>query len=156
MAGICLLGLGTNLGNREANLHEAVQRLGLLMTILAHSPIYETSPWGVVDQPAFLNCCVQGKTDYLPEELMPALKQIEREMGREPTFRWGPRLIDIDLLFYDDLILNEPDLTLPHPRLPQRAFVLKPLADIAPDWIDPRTQQTVGQLLAQLESTTGL
>lgn len=84
---------------------------------------------------------------------MPALKQIEKEMGREPTFRWGPRLIDIDLLFYDDLILNQPDLTLPHPRLDQRAFVLRPLADIVPDWIDPRTQQTVRQLLAQLPAT---
>jgi len=107
------------------------------MIILAESKIYETPAWGFEDQPAFLNMAIKGKTDLQPEPLLKYLKQLEARLGREPSFHWGPRLIDIDLLFYDELVLDTPQLVIPHPRLHERAFVLVPLADIAPDLVHP-------------------
>jgi 2-amino-4-hydroxy-6-hydroxymethyldihydropteridine diphosphokinase len=118
---------------------------------LAQSPIYETSPWGYTDQPDFLNQVVQAETDLPPEQLLPHLKSIEVALGRAPNFRYGPRLIDLDILFYDDLVLQTPDLIIPHPRLTKRAFVLMPLADLAPDLRHPVLGQTVRQLLAGVD-----
>lgn len=145
------LALGTNLGDRRQNLRRAVRGLAKQMTIDRLSPIYETEPWGLTEQPRFLNLCLAGRTDLAPKPLLEAIKALEKALGRQERVRWGPRRIDIDILFYDDLILQEPGLTLPHPRLAERAFVLAPLADIAPDHRHPQTGQTVAEMLAAVD-----
>ncbi len=132
------LALGTNLGDRRANLEAALQALAARLTLTARSSIYETPPWGYADQPAFLNMVVAARTALTPLALLDWLKTLEQELGRRPSFRYGPRQIDLDILFYDDLVLDHPRLTLPHPRLHERAFVLVPLAEIAPDLVHPR------------------
>ncbi|MCA9940782.1 MAG: 2-amino-4-hydroxy-6-hydroxymethyldihydropteridine diphosphokinase [Anaerolineales bacterium] len=152
-APICYLGLGSNLGQREVHLRQAIKLLRAFMVVSAISPVYETPPWGVVDQPDFLNICVAGSTHLPPLPLLSALKRIENEMGRRATYRWGPRLIDIDLLFYGDLILETERLTIPHPHLAARAFVLAPLADIAPGYLHPQTKNSVAEMLAEVDQT---
>jgi 2-amino-4-hydroxy-6-hydroxymethyldihydropteridine diphosphokinase len=147
------LALGTNLGDRAANLRSAVAALPPTVTVLAESPVYETPPWGVTDQPAFLNMVLRGETDLGPARLLEYLKHLETELGRVAAIRWGPRLIDIDILFYDDLVRQAPGLTIPHPRLHERAFVLVPLADLAPDLIHPVLGKTVRALLAAVDTT---
>jgi 2-amino-4-hydroxy-6-hydroxymethyldihydropteridine diphosphokinase len=127
------LGLGTNLGDRAAHLEEAVRRLGELGSVAERSDVMETAPWGYADQPDFLNMVVALDTTLSPMELLSAVKRIEREMGRVPTIRYGPRTIDIDLLVYGDATVEIPELTVPHPRMHERAFVMEPLAQIAPD-----------------------
>ena len=148
-----LLALGTNLGDRLANLRAALDALPPEVVLLDKSKIYETPAWGFEDQPAFLNMAIKGGTDLEPEPLLKHLKQLETRLGREPSFHWGPRLIDIDLLFYDDLILDTPRLVIPHPRLQERAFVLVPLADIAPDFIHPILGKTIRQLLEGMDNS---
>jgi 2-amino-4-hydroxy-6-hydroxymethyldihydropteridine diphosphokinase len=123
------------------------------MRLLACSPVYETKPWGYTDQPAFLNQAVAGEANLSPVDLLTHLKKIETTLGRKPTFRYGPRQIDIDILFYDDLILQTPALILPHPRLHERAFVLAPLADIAPNLVHPGLGKSVRELLAEADRT---
>lgn len=147
------LALGSNLGDRLDNLKTAIRRMSPRVQVIAESPIYETPPWGYLEQPAFLNQVVQGNTRLKPETLLTYLKQLEIEMGRTPTVRYGPRLIDIDILFYDDLILDKPNLAIPHPHLHERAFVLVPLADIAPEYPHPVSGKTTRQLLAQVDSS---
>lgn len=131
------LALGANMGDPAANIAEAVRRLmaipGLALT--AASSLYHTAPWGVTDQPAFLNAAVLARTSLEPRELLTQTQAIERAMGRAPGLRWGPRPIDIDLLWVGDVALATPELTLPHPGLFQRGFVLLPLAEIAADRI---------------------
>jgi len=148
-----LIALGTNLGDRLANLRTALDALPPEVVILDKSKIYETPAWGFEDQPAFLNMAVKGRTDLKPEALLKHLKLLETRLGREPSFHWGPRLIDIDLLFYDDLILDTPRLVIPHPRLHERAFVLVPLTDIAPDFIHPILGKTIRQLLEGVDKS---
>jgi 2-amino-4-hydroxy-6-hydroxymethyldihydropteridine diphosphokinase len=150
-----LLSLGTNLGDRLANLRAALAALRASpgIRLLAQSRIYETPAWGYEDQPAFLNMVVQAETDLEPRLLLTRLKSLEVDLGRTPTFHWGPRLIDIDILFYGDLVLNTPELVIPHPRLQERAFVLVPLADLAPDLLHPVLHQTVAQLLASVDTS---
>ncbi len=131
------LALGTNLGERHANLRAAIEALSPDVKVIAESKVYETPPWGYENQPAFLNMAVKCETNLEPESLLKRLKQFEVQLGREQSFHWGPRLIDIDVLFYDDLILKSESLIIPHPRLHERAFVLVPLADIAPDFVHP-------------------
>jgi 2-amino-4-hydroxy-6-hydroxymethyldihydropteridine diphosphokinase len=132
-----LLGLGGNLGDVRGTLDRAVELLGEQKDsrLLARSSDYRTPPWGVEDQPPFINLCLIVETSLPPHDLLGRAQQIENKLGRDRVQerRWGPRAIDIDLLAYGDLALNDPELTLPHPRLFERAFVLVPLAEIAPD-----------------------
>jgi 2-amino-4-hydroxy-6-hydroxymethyldihydropteridine diphosphokinase len=146
------IALGTNLGDRSANLQAAIKAMLPGIYVLAESHIYETPPWGYEDQPAFLNMVIKAETELEPEPLLKYLKQLEVELGREQNFRWGPRLIDLDILFYDDIVLDSPPLGIPHPRLHERAFVLVPLADIAPDYIHPVLDKSVRELLAQVDT----
>jgi 2-amino-4-hydroxy-6-hydroxymethyldihydropteridine diphosphokinase len=141
------LALGTNLGDRPANLRAAMDALAPGIRVLDKSPIYETEPWGYTDQPSFLNMAVRAETGLSPVDLLRRLKDIEAELGRIPNFRNGPRLIDIDILFYDDLVMNTPLLVIPHPQIHKRAFVLVPLATIAPKLVHPLFDLSVGQLL---------
>lgn len=147
------LALGTNLGNRLANLRAARAALTPQMTLKAKSHIYETPPWGYTEQDAFLNQVLQVETYLEPEPLLKHLKRLEVALGRVPSFENGPRLIDIDILFYDDLVLDTPELVIPHPRLHERAFVLVPLNDIAPDLIHPQFKKTVRELLTESDTS---
>ena len=147
------LALGTNLGDRAGNLRAAMAALPPYVRVLKKSLVYETQPWGVTDQPAFLNMVLKGKTSLAPMELLKYLKELETRLGRRPSIRYGPRIIDIDMLFYDDVILKTPKLTIPHPDLHERAFVLVPLADLAPELLHPAIGKTVRQLLAELDTT---
>lgn len=145
---IVYLALGTNLGNRAANLKEAIAALSPQMEVKARSKVYETPPWGYAEQAKFLNQVVKVQTYVAPEPLLKHLKRLEVALGRKPTFQYGPRKIDMDILFYDDLILETPALTIPHPHVHERGFVLLPLMDIAPELVHPVQGKTVRDLLA--------
>jgi dihydropteroate synthase/2-amino-4-hydroxy-6-hydroxymethyldihydropteridine diphosphokinase len=147
LIGQLYLALGTNLGDRQGNLQRAIDVLGEWVAVEAISSLYETAPWGNTSQPAFLNLCLAGKTTLEPLSLLREIKEAEVALGRRPAERWGPRLIDIDILLYDDTVRQSELLTLPHPGLHERAFVLAPLAEIAPALQDPRTGQTIAELL---------
>lgn len=147
------LGLGTNLGDRFSNLVRTMEGLGTEVFITDKSPVYETQAWGVVDQPDFLNMCLAGWTKLSPFELLRFIKWLEATMGRVPTIRWGPRLIDVDILFYDELILEKPTLTIPHKGVAERATVLVPLYDIAPDLEHPISLKTIGELLETMDTS---
>jgi len=141
------LGLGTNLGDRTANINRAIDGLTEEVLITAVSPVYETDAWGVVEQPDFLNMCVAGETNLSPNSLLMFVKKLESRLGRITSERWGPRLIDIDILFYDLLVLQELALTIPHKGVANRATVLIPLADIAPDLLHPIELKRISELL---------
>jgi 2-amino-4-hydroxy-6-hydroxymethyldihydropteridine diphosphokinase len=145
------LGLGTNLGDREANLRTAKGKLSSQVKIVKESPIYVTPPWGYEDQPDFLNQVIQVTTSLEPVSLLFFLKAVEDEMGREATFRYGPRLIDLDILFYGQRVIREESLQIPHPRLHERAFVLVPLHDIAPDFVHPVLNESIYALLLKVD-----
>lgn len=144
------LGLGTNLGDARANLCRALAALRRRLDLASISSLYDTAPVGVLDQPRFLNLVCEATTDLPPGELLRLVKEIERDLGRQPTVRYGPRVIDIDILLYGCEIIDSPELTLPHPRLSERAFVLAPLAEIAANLVVPRHERTVAELLAAL------
>jgi 2-amino-4-hydroxy-6-hydroxymethyldihydropteridine diphosphokinase len=148
------LSLGSNLGDRLANLHKALTILPPNVIPLVHSSIYESEPWGYSDQPAFLNQVIKAATDLEPLVLLAFLKDTEVCVGRQETFRFGPRIIDLDILFYDDLVLNTPILMIPHPRIAERAFVLVPLAEIAPDLPHPILRKTIQQLKTEVDSSS--
>lgn len=144
------IALGSNQGERLQHLRQAVQALGACMRVERSSSVYATAAAYVEDQPPFLNAVVVGTTDLSPYTLLAELKTIEHHMGRSAGIRFGPRPIDLDILLYDDLSLATPGLTIPHPRMYERAFVLQPLAELAPQRVDPAllTQASVGQVLA--------
>ena len=144
---IVYLALGSNLDNRLANLKQAVAALSPQMEVKAKSHVYETPPWGYEDQPKFLNQVIKAKTYLDPEPLVKHIKRLEITLGRKASFQNGPRLIDIDILFYDDLILDTPSLVLPHPRLHERGFVLLPLMDIDPDLVHPVNKKSVREMV---------
>ena len=145
------LSLGSNLNDRFGNLQRAVDELHKHVKITALSPVFATQPWGDTDQPPFLNICVAAISDLAPHDLLHCVKTIETEMGREPSRHWGPRLIDIDILFYDKLVLRDEELTIPHPHLAQRAFVLAPLAVIIPEFRHPQTGLSVQEMLERVD-----
>lgn len=144
------LALGSNMGDSAANIHKAVELLSARVTDITEAPIYTSKAVGYTDQPDFLNTALRGTTSLSPEELLVFVKTIEREIGRIHRFRWGPREIDIDIIFYGDTILDIHGLTIPHPRFTERDFVLRPIYDIDPDFVDPNSGQTVQALLKAL------
>ena len=148
---IVYIALGSNMGNRLANLKNAVNNLTPQMNVLKRSNVYETPPWGYEEQPLFLNQVVMAETYMDPKPLLHHLKRLEAALGREPGVRNGPRLIDLDILFYDDLVLKTPDLEIPHPRMHERAFVLVPLNNIAPKVIHPVLNRPVRSLLGEVD-----
>ncbi len=147
---IVYLALGSNMGNRLASLKAAVNNLAPQMTVKKKSSVYETPPWGFTEQGAFLNQVVKVTTYLEPEPLLHHLKRMETALGRVPNFQNGPRLIDIDILFFDNMLINTPPLIVPHPRLHERAFVLVPLVEIEPELRHPILKGTVSKLLDDL------
>jgi len=144
------LALGSNMDDRLDALRKAVNGLRPFMTIEKISPVYETQPAYATDQPIYLNAALIGITSLQPLALLWTLKDLESEIGRMPTFRFGPRVIDIDIIFYGDQTLHVPELTIPHARLEERDFVLRPLSDIAPGWRHPKSGLTVAEMLAEI------
>ena len=141
------IGLGSNLGDRVVNLREAGQRLGAVVKIEKASQLYVAAPMGYVRDDAFVNAVIRGTTTLKPLELLQIMQAIESAMGRRPGVQYGPRPIDLDLLFYEAVQMETRKLTIPHPRIPERAFVLKPLAEIAPELMHPVLYYTISQLL---------
>jgi 2-amino-4-hydroxy-6-hydroxymethyldihydropteridine diphosphokinase len=156
------LGLGSNLGQREANLGRAIQLLSQgfdsvgRVEPLRASSVYETAPWGYTDQPPFLNCVVEAETTLPPHPLLQSVQGLEKAMGRKPGIRWGPRVIDVDILLYGNLTTDQPDLQIPHPRMSQRAFVLIPLAELAAAMVHPTLQLPIAELARQVLGQEGV
>ncbi|MBI5212770.1 MAG: 2-amino-4-hydroxy-6-hydroxymethyldihydropteridine diphosphokinase [Nitrospirae bacterium] len=144
---IVYIGIGSNIGNRRANCAKAIEELKSKgITVEKISSMHETEPWGLKEQPKFINMAVEAETSMSPEELLSVLKCVEKNMGREDAVKWGPRIIDLDILFYDDVVINMEHLQIPHPLLHKRDFVLLPLSEIAPDKLHPVLKKTVIQL----------
>ncbi len=155
------LGLGSNRGDRLANLQAAVAALAPAVRVLRQSAVYETEPWGYAEQARFLNMALEAETELSPAELLQHIKQVEQQVGRVASFRYGPREIDIDILLYGDTQVEQQSvlgaaegiLQIPHPRLAERAFVLVPLAELAPELPVPGSGRSVGQLLAAQDAS---
>lgn len=144
------IALGGNLGDRKGSLHAALMEISRFSEIVRVSSFYETEPVGFASQPPFLNAVAQLRTDLEAREVLNQLLAVEKKLGRERAIRNGPRVIDLDLLLYDDAIIDEPGIEVPHPRLHERRFVLTPLAELAPDLVHPIFQHTMAALLASL------
>lgn len=151
---IVYIGIGSNLGNRQKNCCRAIELLekkGIVVKKI--SSVYDTEPWGVTDQPRFINIAIEVETKLEPYQLLIALKDIEKEIGRGETFKWGPRIVDMDILLFDDLFLQDNSLQIPHPLMHKRDFVLKPLCEIAPEKIHPLLKVRICDLLKELEKS---
>jgi 2-amino-4-hydroxy-6-hydroxymethyldihydropteridine diphosphokinase len=151
---IAYIGIGSNLGNRQKNCLRAIEFLekrGII--VKKRSSMYETEPWGVKDQPQFINMALEVETGLEPHELLRILKDVEKEVGRGATFKWGPRIIDLDILLFNDLFLRGDNLQIPHPLMHKRDFVLKPLCEIAPERIHPLLKVKMCDLLQELEKS---
>lgn len=150
------VGLGSNVGDRAANLRLGIDGLVELLTDLRHSNVYETQPVHVADQPLFLNACCTGRTLLTAQQLLKALQDLERSAGRWPGGeRYGPRSLDLDLLLYGRDVISEPELIVPHPGLRDRAFVLSPLAELAPDWTVPASDGHAATQVGDLSRKVG-
>jgi 2-amino-4-hydroxy-6-hydroxymethyldihydropteridine diphosphokinase len=147
------IALGSNLGDREARLREALALLGSSIWELQSSTFYDTAPVGVGAQPVFLNAAAVGLTTLTARELLSTLLALERQLGRERPYPGAPRTIDLDLILYGDAVIDEPGLLVPHPRFRERRFVLEPLAEVAADWVDPVTGLTVRALLTRASAS---
>ncbi|HBH60274.1 MAG TPA: 2-amino-4-hydroxy-6-hydroxymethyldihydropteridine diphosphokinase [Nitrospiraceae bacterium] len=146
------IGIGSNLGSREENCERAIRLLiAHGITITKRSSMIETKPWGFTEQSDFINMAIEIETTLAPEELLRLLKKIETEAGRLPSSHWGPRAIDLDILLYDDLVINTPELEIPHPGIEQREFVLRPLSELAPNTMHPVLHKSIRELLDALE-----
>ncbi|MCE5206973.1 MAG: 2-amino-4-hydroxy-6-hydroxymethyldihydropteridine diphosphokinase [Chloroflexi bacterium] len=147
------LSTGSNLGDRQSKLQVAINKLNDYagISVLRVSPVYETEPWGYLNQPRFLNQVVEIETEIAPVELVSVMKHLEKEMGRTPNFKNGPRVIDMDIVLYGSRIIEQEGITIPHPFFPERAFVLVPLADLIPDFIHPVLGKTIQQLMAEID-----
>lgn len=148
-------GLGSNLGDRGKNIQDALvflERWGV--KIVRSSSIYESEPFGVKDQDWFFNIVAEGETELSPEDVLSAIRAIEKALKREKVIKWGPRTIDIDILYYDDQVIDEPELKIPHPGIPDRRFVLLPMDEIAPDYSHPVQNKTTSQLLKDCPDTS--
>ena len=150
MPKLVYLSLGSNVGDREAHLRDVIARLGTAGRVVAVSSFYETEPVEFIQQPWFLNCVAALETSQMPRQLMTSLLRIEQEMGRTRVRKKGPRTIDIDILLFDNEQIVSEELTIPHPAMPQRRFVLEPLAELAPEAVHPVLQKTVRELLDAL------
>ena len=144
------IALGSNLGDRDRALHEAAHRLSAFVGNLRLSSFHDTEPVGVVPQPRFLNAAAVGETHLNPRDLLNRLLAVELALGRERPYPGAPRTVDLDLLLYDDAVIDEPGLIVPHPRFRERRFVLAPLAEVAATWVDPVTGKSVAALLEAL------
>jgi len=148
---VVFIALGSNIGNRARALNEAIDLMLPDIILVSSSRVYETPPWGYEDQPPFLNQVIKAHTHFSPSELLKKLKEIEQELGRQPIFRNGPRLIDLDILFFDDLVYRSEKLTIPHPEIANRAFVLVPLKEIAPNYIHPVNHKKITDMADQAD-----
>lgn len=147
------IALGSNLGDRAEFLYRARQLLSEFITEMHCSRLYETPPWGVLEQPLFLNQVLRGDTTLPPLKLLDSLKNIEKHLGRKTTLRFGPRVIDLDILLYGERVIRSARLQVPHPRMLERAFVMLPLAELSPDLIIPGSGKSVNQVLSSLDTT---
>ena len=145
------LALGSNLGDRAANLRSAIEAFEPEIQITNCSAVYETPPWGYLDQLRFLNQVVEAETDLSPAGLLEHIKYLEHQLGRRETFQYGPRVIDLDIIFYDNEVIESPPLIIPHPRMAERGFVLLPLADIAPHFEHPILEDSGAELLSKID-----
>ncbi len=144
------ISIGSNLGSRQENCLEAIRLLEQQgLSVLKRSSLIESEPWGVTDQPHFINMAIEAETDLSPQNLLQCMKDIELSMGRVSAVHWGPRVIDLDILFYDDRIIDSADLNIPHPHLHERDFVLIPLMEIALEKIHPVLKKKISELKAQ-------
>lgn len=149
------LSLGSNMGDKRENLLEAIKRVGELENteVVKSSTILETEPFGYIEQDNFLNTCLEVKTLLTPQEFLSSILKIELDMGRVREIKWGPRVIDIDILFYDDEIIQEDNLAVPHPWICEREFVLEPLSEIAPNYVHPLERKTIMMLARKLKES---
>jgi 2-amino-4-hydroxy-6-hydroxymethyldihydropteridine diphosphokinase len=152
---LAFIAIGSNLGDRAANVRKAAQLTcdGAKASLVSMSSLYETDPWGITEQGAFVNAVMSVETSLAPSALLAHLKSIESVMGRKKVLRWGPRVIDLDIIFYGDLVMDKNGLTIPHPRAHERAFVMVPLAEIAPDLKHPVVGRSAADIAKSLDSS---